>query len=203
MNSKRRRNFYLLDAIVLIAATAAGIAGYIAVGRYLEQEVQPPPPARDGEVIPFTSTLPFRVHDFCRGFPCLLAASGVAVLLLKLRSPRPRLRRVFGAPGAAACLTVLVMLTVRAAELLLVWIVSVLRPLNGFTVEWMPSAIDILTSVDTAAGPGIIAVWVILAVNRTLYLSRDWLEIFALAVALGWILLQFETPVCNFLYSLN
>ncbi len=201
MKSRHRRDFHILDAIVLIAATGVGIAGYIAVQRYLEREGPPPP--RGADAFPFEASLRFRVHDFCRGFPCLLLAWGFAVLLLRLRTPRPRSRRMFRAPGAAACLAVFVMLTVRAAELLVTLLVRALRPLHMSIIGWAPSFMDVLSSVGEAAGPGILALWVILAVNRALILSRDWLEILALAVSLGWIVLRLETPVCDFLYALR
>jgi hypothetical protein len=199
MNSRRRRNFYILDAIILIAATAIGMAGYIAVQRYLQREGPAPPGGLDR--LPFEVSLRFRLHDFCRGFPCLLHAWGFAVLLLRLRTPRPRLRRMFRAPGAAACLAVFVMLTLRTAELLVTWFVRAVRPLHASTIDWAPSFVDTLTSVGEAAGPGIFALWVILAVNRALILSRDWLETLARAVALGWVVLLLETPVGDFLYA--
>ena len=199
MNSRRRRDFHILDAIVLIAATAVGLAGYIAVQRYLQREGPAPPGGYDR--LPFEISLRFRVHDFCRGFPCLLLAWGFAVLLLRLRTPRPRLRRMFRAPGAAACLAVFVMLTLRATELLVTLFVRAVRPLHASTISWAPSFVDTLGSVGEAAGPGIFALWVILVVNRALILSRDWLEIFALAVTFGWIVLRLETPVCEFLYA--
>jgi hypothetical protein len=80
MNTQwRRRRFTLLDAMVLVAATALGIGGYRFFG--------PSPRQRD---------LPVRLA------PCL-ASWTVALLLLHLRTPGWRFRRLARKPGFSGC----------------------------------------------------------------------------------------------------
>lgn len=244
-----KRRFHILDAIILVAFTAVGMALCVAFDRLeaqLLQALPPPAPppaplpplppaplplappefvspfgdhvptlppgvdAQSASLIPTpppvvaarsADPFPLRVHTYCRYLTLLLIAWGFAFLVLRLRKPRPRLRRLFRSPGAAACLTVFVMLIVTFAEFLTTWLLSVVRPLNGFSVDWTDETMDIAESVGIQAAPAIIAIWVVLALNRGLQLGRDWLELCGLLVAAGWILLLFETPVCNLLWS--
>jgi hypothetical protein len=196
-----KRSFNILDAIVLVASTAVGMALCIGHARIVETRANFDPPPPPGFVSVYDS-LPFRVHSFCGYLTLLLFAWSIGFLLLRIRSPRARLRRLFRSPGAAACLAVFVYFIVRSADAMMTWLVNVVRPLDGYSVDWVEETLASPQQLGVEAGPAIAAVWAILALSRGIRFTRDWLEIFGLLLAFGWFLLLFEQPVCNFLWSL-
>jgi hypothetical protein len=95
--SQSRRRFLISDAMVLIAATAVGIAlarMIMSFEGWRRDFGTPQEPWRTARVV-------FR-NSRNVGSPLLLTWT-VALLVLHLRRPRPRLRRVFRRPGAIAC----------------------------------------------------------------------------------------------------
>ncbi len=107
-NGNLRRRFTLLDAIVLIAATAVGLLGFRAFFRDVL------------DALPWTNVVEgvsratpgqlgrFAVYLLLVGGPPFLACLSVALLVLRLRPPRPR--RPARQPGTAASLAVVVTL---------------------------------------------------------------------------------------------
>jgi hypothetical protein len=94
------RRFGLLDAVILMAALAAGF--YLARACWYETfaPTKLPPIVRS----PFV----FRaVHDECA---VCVAALSAAMLILRLRRPRPLLPQVFQQPGFVGCLATTVVL---------------------------------------------------------------------------------------------
>src|ERR671932_1325509 len=87
-DTARGRPVTLLDAMVLIAATGLGLA---ATRAYLTSL----------RAIPGIAT-PLR-HWLSATSPCL-AAWALALLVLRLRQPRPAYRQLGGHPGGLACL---------------------------------------------------------------------------------------------------
>jgi hypothetical protein len=67
------RNPNVADLMILVAATAAGLTGYL------------------------------QVRDWRTAASFLLTAWSLALIAIRLRGPRPRLRRVFRQPGMVAC----------------------------------------------------------------------------------------------------
>jgi hypothetical protein len=82
------------------------------------------------------------------------------------------------------------------------WLVNVVRPLDGYSLDWVEETLASPQQLGVGAGPAIAAVWVILALSRGIRFTRDWLEIFGLLLATGWFLLLFEQPLSNLLLSL-
>lgn len=81
-----RRRFTLADAMILVAATAVGLA--------MARAYDPG----------FTSPSPPRFLKRGWGEPaCVIVALALALILLRWRRPRPRLRHMLLRPGMAAC----------------------------------------------------------------------------------------------------
>jgi hypothetical protein len=175
----KKRNFNILDAVVLVAATAVGIAGVVAIERRPRSPFDGP------------ASLAERVHESCGNLTFLLLAWGLAFLLLRLRSPRPRLRRLFRSPGAAACATVFVVMFVELALKVISWQVDEIPILGGMS---MGCLYKLRAIGNGEAGAAIIAIWVVLVLSRGLKLNRDWLEIFGCLLAGAWILLMLHAP---------
>jgi hypothetical protein len=193
-----RRKFNILDLITLVAFTAVGIASCLAIERVLHDPqlgAAPPPPA-----LRHSDFLPFRVHEYCRYSELLLLAWGMAFLLLRLRSPRPRIRRLCRSPATAACITVFVVMLVQLMEDVVAWALNVVRPLEGIEVDWRLFLED-LAGLSSAAVPATIASWVVIALSGKVKFGRDWVEVYGSLIALGWLLLLLEAPVCSFLWS--
>jgi hypothetical protein len=181
----KKRNFNIVDAVVLVAATAGGIG----LGRTVDDLASTP----DGRLPAIgRQLLAERIHTSCAYLACLLFAWGLALLLLRVRKPRPRLRRLWRSPGAAACLTASVVVAVKlleSAAMCLVW--SVLER-DEIPTAWI---LGIQTLPNQQAGAAILATWLVLIVSRAMRLTRDWLEVFGLLVASGWLLLLFDRLV--------
>ncbi len=87
MNRPDRRTFKITDAMVLIAATAVGLA--LARGAYPYDLLRP----RVGSYLSWLLNGPSS---------CLVAAWAMAVVVLRLRRPRPPRRRLVRQPGFVA-----------------------------------------------------------------------------------------------------
>lgn len=132
------RRFTLLDAVVLIAAIAIGLAG--VRGGWIEFPLLDRP---DGgwTGLAVIGRIPLILLIV---MPCFTTLN-IAVLLLRFRRPRPRLRRLFLQPGAAACGAVfLTWLTLNGTGLMFVAIdhiwgdVTLVRDSTGVeeTLSW-------------------------------------------------------------------
>jgi hypothetical protein len=121
------RPFFVSDALVLIGAAAVGLAlvrGWqdprwcgLMVGYYWDQ---PSPPARGAihaTSVAVSWTIPFAM------------SLTVALLALRLRPPRPSIRRIASQPGAVACAAALAAITYRVGEEAFCWVLGYLtRP---------------------------------------------------------------------------
>ena len=191
----KKRNFNILDAVVLVAATAVGIAG----GRAFSEPVIPrgKSPFDPGPTT-WRDLLAGRIKEACYYSTFVLFALGVAFLLLRLRKPRPRLRWLWRSPGAAACLTVSVVVLVNVLRSGTVWLISIVRDWDDLSFNWI---LDVQTLANQQAGAAILAIWLVLIVSRAMKITRDWLEVFGLLVASGWILLLLEEVVTDLLWT--
>jgi hypothetical protein len=94
MPRQPHRRFLISDGMILIAATAIGIALTRAILPELDKlRTGSPPGLRSYFLVQYALTVVIPT----------LSALTLALLLLRLKKPRPRLRRVFLQPGAAAC----------------------------------------------------------------------------------------------------
>ncbi len=90
MAAPNRRRFTITDAMILVAGAAVGLSGM----RALYAGWLWPPPAYPGHF-----------GDWALVGPptCVVAALAVTILLLNVRRPRPRWRRLVIRPGVIAC----------------------------------------------------------------------------------------------------
>jgi len=97
------RKFNLLDAMILIAATAAGLAllrTFLASGRFFLGS-------------PFQRRFESCVLSGIEAAYPFLVMWTLALVILRLRQPRPRIRRLIRQPGMAACSVASMMLIVQ------------------------------------------------------------------------------------------
>jgi hypothetical protein len=177
-----QRRFHILGALILVAATALGIAWSVMRARGWWEPTQ---------------WLVISVHDFYELLVFFLVPWTLAFLILRIRTPRPSLRRLGQSPGTSACLTVLIVFVLGLVEVLTSW---------GLAVIWLrlkhqdvATATEVLLEVTKQSsirvGPSIVAIWLILALIHRFRLQRDWIELLGLILSIGWIVLIFEQPI--------
>jgi len=114
MPLKPIRRFAISDAMVLIAAAAVGTAALRATApnvALLRREL--------GDA-PSQGIRIYLLHSYALKVAVpFLAAWTSALLFLRLRQPRPRLRRVFQQPGTIACVVATLAMTIEA-----IWVLA-------------------------------------------------------------------------------
>jgi hypothetical protein len=168
------RRFTLLDAIVLMAATAAGFAWVRSVW-YFETFKGP---------MDWLDEIPEMVAP-------LLATWTVAAVVLRLLPPRPPIHRLVLQPGAAACVSVAFAFT---AESLRYFLDAFARRRGvpwsrfrgvGLGTEWYGNVL--------VGGPyhyAIAAVWGLLLLSRRCRPEPSWIDRLGRALGLFWLLLH-------------
>jgi hypothetical protein len=118
MSDPLRRRFGLSDSLILIAATAFGLAplSVTASQLTLPRFALPTRAAADAWG-PINSLIPYALWATIHATP-LLTSWSLATLALTLRSPRPSLRRLARRPGFAVGLAVLVASAVTGLNML-------------------------------------------------------------------------------------
>lgn len=175
MSSRSPRKFTILDGMILVAALACGFAlrrveagagqfvGAFGPDNWLGRNAQEPIHA----VVPF------------------LTAMTPAVVLMRLRRPRPRLRIVARQPGMAACCAAIIPLAMTLIELVREnWrLASSARD----PFDWLASAF-LLTEGGAMTGLWVLAAWAALAMGGRRRPERGWIDRLGRLVGLGWLL---------------
>jgi hypothetical protein len=182
MNTPPRRNFGVGDGLILIAATAIGLAGGRGLASILEPEVQ----ALLSQIASPPSGMPsigqvLHLSVFLGIFstPCISART-VACLLLRLQRPRRPLRRLARQPGALASFvaTVVIMLTLAAFDM-----ASVLAAPEYFE-EFGPL---IVFTGSLLLSPALLSGWATLALAGHWCPERTWIDRTGRLVGVLWI----------------
>ncbi len=108
----------------------------------------------------------------------ILACWTVAVLSLRLRGPRPRLRRLLRQPGAVSCLA--------SAANIAIWAVflAIKASRNGSATP------EVASYVGLISGAGVIGAWLALGSTATMRRERGWIDGIGMAIGAGWILVM-------------
>ncbi|HEY2158001.1 MAG TPA: hypothetical protein VGH33_20400 [Isosphaeraceae bacterium] len=192
----RPRRFTLADAIVLVAATAAGLA----LVREWVQMASPTPPIfhyDTGSMArgPLCGLAPL-TRWVVLGWP-LVAMWTLTLVVLRFRRPRPRARRLFAPPGVAACLVAAVVLMLEATYTASLSVPSFFKiPLPTTAAgraadgRWRQMTYwTIHAAVENSVGFAVAAWWVTLALSRRWRPERSWIDRAGLVVGVLWIIL--------------
>jgi hypothetical protein len=166
VRATRRRTFTIADAMVLLAALAAGL--YFARARFLIGSDLFP---RTVESIP----------DVATTWAVLLLpgleVGTVAVALLALRQPRPPLRRMTLRPGFTACWAAAVILAIGAAvDLLQMGVGTILSLWPGGWVPYQDYWITPMTGHLTKISYTVAVCWLLMAVGGRWRPEPDWVD---------------------------
>ena len=168
------RPFTISDAMILIAATAVGLTGNRWAGWSIPLHL----PAADPVALRYSLMIE-EAEIAC--IPCL-AAWTLAFPVLRLRMPRPRLRRVMSQPGMMACSAACLGLAINAGWILIHRVVYPSHPvydlfyLNG----------NHITKYAERAGFLIVGSWFALAVTRGWHPVACWIDRLGRALGLAW-----------------
>jgi len=165
------RRFTLLDGMILVGGAAVGFAG-----------------ARAG-LEEYYDYWFIEAHQFA-GFTLMLAS--VLVLILRLRKPRPTLRRIARQPGAVACAAVVAVQVEGTINSLIS---------DSITEEWgrfsrLDSAIWALLCDFVPTMVMVVPIcWVLLILLRRHRPERGWIDRSGRVVGWAWIVWSLVAPV--------
>ena len=167
----------LTDVAILIAATAIGLA---AVRHFLPTGYSPSPYDRQFNYLSPPAALSWLIVS-----QPLLMAWSVACLVMQLRPPRPRLRRLVHLPGFRACLAATLLIFIAGP-----WVSGFLLSSSG-TVDRM-SFLAFLSwneAVAVQIGVGVIVAWAPCLLGGGRRGRMGWLERGGRFLGVLWILL--------------
>ena len=162
------RRFSLLDAMVLIAATAVGLT----IDRVFWSDMH----GWDGAVLKHFRDL--TSAGIILSVP-LVAMWTVATLALQLRRPRYRLRRMLRRQGTAACCAATVALALGA--------VLVICATRGTPVSF-GSRLIMGYGLPVMAGGAVTAVWTVSLIAREYQAASDWTDRLGRVIGLYWVM---------------
>ncbi|MGO9466671.1 MAG: hypothetical protein ACLQIB_51640 [Isosphaeraceae bacterium] len=189
------RKFLLSDAIVLVAATAIGLAVFKPYHEALG------PLRWTGPIGPATRFIGLIQGSWgclVRAFPFAMAWT-LAILVLRLRRPRARWRRLIRQPGLVAGLAAVLVCAWRLAGFatmyarvfgdpgLAVFNVRFTGGIGGFVAGmpgWLVFDLDHFVNTMAMIGVAVAASWVFLLVSRQWRPERSWID--RAGRALGW-----------------
>jgi hypothetical protein len=122
-------------------------------------------------------------------FLALLVSWTLAILGLRLLPPRPPIREVVLQPGAAACMSVTFMLSVRGID----YLARTALAFAGRVTQWPYIFIDVIAGTQAPAGYAIASVWGLLALSRQWRSEPTWTDRGGRAIGLLWLAVFF----CN------
>jgi hypothetical protein len=163
MRRRRCRPFKILDAMILVAATAGGLA----LGRKMSE---------DPVWVYFSPSL--------SAWPatCFLLVWTVSFLLMRLWSPRPSLRRLMCQPGMAACCAVVVVTMIAVIATACAWVLRDLSVATAIHTEhWSDHSPHV--------GQAVALTWLGLLLSRRCRVEPGWIDRFGRAIGVLWLLM--------------
>ncbi|HWE35702.1 MAG TPA: hypothetical protein VG406_03955 [Isosphaeraceae bacterium] len=163
------RPIYVSDLMVLVAATAAGLAaGKVYLWHLARLGWNPQTEARFAGL----GLVPF------------VGCWSLALVALRFRSPRPRLRDALRHPGTLAVVVACATVALRLAVLL-----AASRIAAGWRGLASPWWVASLRELAALGGLAVLTSWFVLAVAGRRRRARDWIDRLGLAAGLGWVAL--------------
>jgi len=180
------RKFGILDAIILVVATAAGFG--VIRARESVFAAATVFSARSGIVERGTAaTIPF------------LMAWTLAFLVLRLRRPRPRLRRLARQPGMAACVAAMPAMAYAS-----VWTPLIAIKFGAIQRAWQKGFLPDARSFFFSTYGDLVAFWVVgawltLALGCRWRSEPNWIDRLGTILGLAWIMVKAAPYVATFL----
>lgn len=163
------RKFSLFDAMILVAATAVGfgIIQTCSPEFYVYQYTPIPSPT-------WVNWLAVVLSNWAFYLSPLPAAWTLAALMLRLRHPRPPLRRLMRQPGAVS--------SFAGTMLILVGVLH--YQIDRHNPSWHTGPFEYTTY---SLGCGIGAVWLISLMSKRWRVERSWIDLLGRSLGVYWI----------------
>lgn len=182
------RRFTLRDTMVLVVATALGLAlarwPYARLretSTYLPTAIaSPQPPATLQNESLVRAIIGTATQLSTLFYPSVMTFS-VAILILSLAQPRPRLRQVFRQPGVAACAAAV--LACFVSFLLLTSDTIWARNKSVFSAV----GVNYWLSSSRSAGFAVVGAWIVLALGGRWQSGRSWIDHTGRALGICWL----------------
>ncbi len=177
MRSASRRRFRLMDAIIMIAAMAVGLAG---IRCYLPEEFLLSRDHLDRPWYGWTTIISISIS--CLPIP---AALGVGIGICRLIPPRPCRQELASQPGFAACVANSFSVLILTTLLSLIYLTELgVHQTHGPS---LPSIIKLLAAF--LPGTFVVWVWLILVYGRKWRPEPSWIDRAGRLIGFFWILL--------------
>jgi hypothetical protein len=179
MRSPSPRRFTLIDAIVLIAATAIALVPI----RYILGDFQFPETRTPGDLVERGAELSVILEP-------LAMMLSLALWLLRLRRPRPRLRRIFRQPGTAAGTTIIVctlgVLCMFLTIVLMNYITT--RSRRFVIIDGVSGELESFFVLLSFAGFPVSCVWIALRLAGVWRAEPSWIDRTGRVLGIYWVL---------------
>jgi hypothetical protein len=187
VTTKPERRFTLFDAMILVAATAVGLAiarRWTGIAEVKRRLFLSPEDGLLQALAPLTQRIVL-------SWP-VVAMWTLALVALRLRRPRPRGRRLFTPAGVVACLVAVVVMGLEFAHVVVIEAEDWLQfPQPRHTAaRWYEFEFrTIHTTATTSIGFAVATAWVALALARRWRSERSWIDRAGRVVGCLWIVL--------------
>jgi len=170
-----RRRFTLLDAMVLVAATAVGIAAAVEFAESARRSFGGMPPRNLLARYWFDAVSP------------LLTAWALTLIVLALRPPRARFRRLLSRPGVVVC-----MASAGAAVLVAIRVTIMVccMTVKGRGDQWIRM---FWWNLIPAVASAVAMAWLLILLGGRWRRSADWIDAAGRALGLAWFALDLTT----------
>jgi hypothetical protein len=174
------RRFTILDLLISIVPLAVAI---VATREFVDHDLD------RARILRMNQSWPMMVIDgftigFFGLFPRYEAAAMVAFFLMRLRRPRPCLRRLSREPGAVAC-------AAASAAVLAGGVVVLSRKLFGVPEFTTMFDVHNWTIIESRVGPAVVAAWAVLYASGRWRPEPSWLDRAGRLLGAFWIALWF------------
>jgi hypothetical protein len=179
------RRFSLIDAMILIAATALGLGLDLWMRRMPVFSLVPPTTR--------LSSLYYALAPWLSTAGCVALLWSLAVVPMRLRKPRPTRRRLWRQPGVTAC-------AAAGLATLLSVVSSIPDRLGPQSLrEHWESWYDVAhaASASTVTGPAIAIAWTVLALSGAWRAEASWIDRLGRGLGVTWFLLYVVGIVLN------
>jgi hypothetical protein len=202
MKFQPTRRFGIGDALLLLAATAIGLAVMRTMGNPLRLVWEPGSASVLSQFLFITRTFPTIAA------PLLLVWSA-AMIVLRLRKPRPNRRRLWSQPGLLACVaaispfvwTAAILAAAHLAHQARVSLRASPQPGDALFVLNGEQYVQIVMGEYTHATPAILLVWFAAWCYGSLRPERSWIDRAGRALAAAWIALTVIPMTVSLLLS--
>lgn len=175
------RRFTIGDGMVLIAATAIGLAWASQAWRVFQTD--------DRAANPWDLVWRRTIDGVALALPCVLAWT-LAWIALRLRRPRPSWRRVSRLPATTALMAAMLSLAVMVPFGGAMVANALMRERTGgaFWRELPAALIELLAMATPFVGFVVLISWLLLAVQRRWRCESSWIDRTGRALGMLWIL---------------